>query len=91
MIVLVISQFLNILCGPVGQLLVMTGHQSYVGKVVIFTTSLNLLTCIIFVNTFGMYGAVFSTALNLFLWNLLLLKYISKNLSLQPSILNLLK
>ena len=81
--VIVIGELVSALCGSVGYILVMTGHQNKSAKVFAYTALINLVLNPIAIITFGILGAAITTALTTILWNIwlsiLVFKYVEVN------------
>ena len=88
LLILVAGQWLNAVCGPTGFLMTMTGHQSYATRVFSICLLLNLTANMELIPKYGPIGAAISTAIALGLWNLILLKYILKNLRINPTMIS---
>ena len=80
---IVIGELVSALCGSVGYILVMTGHQNKSAKVFAYTALINLVLNPIAIITFGILGAAITTALTTILWNIwlsiLVFKYVEVN------------
>lgn len=70
--VLVVAQVVNIIVGPVGLVLLMSGEQRRVGRIFAITAVFNLLLNIVLIPVLGIVGAAIATALAIVLRNLLL-------------------
>jgi O-antigen/teichoic acid export membrane protein len=68
--ILALGQFVNLATGPVGTLLLMTGHEKLMRNNVAASAALNLLGNLILVPSYGAVGAAASTALSLSFMNI---------------------
>jgi O-antigen/teichoic acid export membrane protein len=89
--VLIIGQLVDVLCGSVGYLMMMTGHQN---KSVIVSAScafINLGLNTVLIPRFGVLGAAIATTSTLVIWNVWLCFAVIQNIHVNPSILYSLK
>lgn len=86
LVILILGQLFSVFAGPVGYLMMMTGHQRSAAKIASISAITNLVLNVIFIPMFGMIGAAISTAISLALLNMLLLKFVRKELSIEPTI-----
>lgn len=86
LVILVCGQIVNSLTGPVGYLMTMTGHHNQAAKIVAFSAVLNLLVSLCLIPPFGMIGAAISTSISVVTWNILMLRFVKINLSINPSL-----
>jgi len=63
--ILALGQLVNVATGPVGTLLVMTGHEKLMRNIVAASAALNLLCVLVLVPRFGATGAAAGTAFSL--------------------------
>ncbi len=91
MIIMLLSQTINVVCGSVGLLLSMTGHQSKVAKVLFFAAALNVTLNFFLIPAYGMNGAALSTAISMIFWNVIMLFIVHYSLHLNPTIFRSLK
>jgi O-antigen/teichoic acid export membrane protein len=71
LLVLMTGQFVNAMCGSVGFLLNMTGHQRALRNVMLLAAGTNLVLNVGLIPPFGVLGAALATAASTVLWNLL--------------------
>jgi O-antigen/teichoic acid export membrane protein len=71
--ILAVGQFVNAVTGPVGNALLMTGHEKQYFNVMLFCAAANVLGNLVAIPVWGMAGAAVVTASNVALMNLLLL------------------
>jgi O-antigen/teichoic acid export membrane protein len=67
LVILSIGQFVNVSCGSVGSLLIMTGHERSWRNVVLPSVGVNVLLSMVLIPAFGMVGAAVSLAASLIL------------------------
>lgn len=69
--ILVVGQFVNLATGPVGTLLLMTGHEKLMRNNVAASAALNLIGNLVLVPSYGATGAAASTAFSLAVMNVI--------------------
>ena len=74
--ILVAGQFINVLCGSVGYILMMTEKQNIFKNIMIFTTSVNIILNIVLIPKYGINGAAIASSISLILWNVISFSYI---------------
>ena len=72
LIILCFGQIINILCGSVGTLLMMTGYQRFSLYALGISTVFNIVVNIILTPAYGVIGTAIATARSLAIWNLLM-------------------
>lgn len=80
LIVLSIGQFINVIFGPVGYLLVMTGNEVMQKNSVLFSAILLFILLIILIPIYGSLGAAISSTLSGILFNYISYSYVKKKL-----------
>jgi O-antigen/teichoic acid export membrane protein len=78
LIILLVGQVINALCGSVGIYLNMTGKQKIFQRILIFALSLNIILNFILIPKIGMIGAAIATSTSMILWNLIAVIYVYK-------------
>jgi O-antigen/teichoic acid export membrane protein len=86
LVILVSGQFLNILAGPVGVLMTMTGHERKVAAAVGVSACCNILLNALLIPMFNLEGAAIATAVSLGVWNILMLIWVMKHLAINPTL-----
>jgi O-antigen/teichoic acid export membrane protein len=76
MLILVVGQFVNSICGSTGYFMNMTGNQHIFRNIIAVASLLNLLLCFVLIPEYGIIGASIATAFCLALWNMSVLVYI---------------
>jgi O-antigen/teichoic acid export membrane protein len=80
--VLALGQFVNLATGPVGTLLLMTGHEKLMRNNIAVSAALNLLCNLILVPSYGAVGAAASTAFSLAFMNIISWSVVRKKLKI---------
>jgi O-antigen/teichoic acid export membrane protein len=80
--ILALGQFVNLATGPVGTLLLMTGHEKLMRNNIAISAALNLLCNLILVPAYGAVGAAASTALSLAFMNIISWSVVRKKLQI---------
>jgi O-antigen/teichoic acid export membrane protein len=84
--ILLIGQAFNVMSGSVGAVLNMTGHESFAAKIIFLTTMLNIILNLIFIPRYGINGAAIATTSSLICWNIVMVIYIRRKLSVNTTI-----
>ncbi|MEM1170489.1 MAG: polysaccharide biosynthesis C-terminal domain-containing protein, partial [Cyanobacteria bacterium P01_H01_bin.35] len=84
--ILVLGQLVSALCGSVGTLLIMTGHQNQAVFISGYTALINIVLNGVLVPIFGAIGAAIATSLTIAMWNIWLSFLVIKHLDIYPSI-----
>ncbi|NEQ80300.1 MAG: oligosaccharide flippase family protein [Moorea sp. SIO2I5] len=82
--ILVLGNLVSALCGSVGYLMVMTGHQNKSLPVFIYATILNIVLNAIAIPLIGGVGAAIATAFSKALWNIWLSFLVVKYVGVSP-------
>ncbi|MFB2837330.1 flippase [Floridanema evergladense] len=85
--VLVLGQLVNALCGSVGYLMIMTGHQNQSFRVIFCSALLNVVLNAILIPILGIVGAAIATSFTMIVWNVWLSILVVKYIGVRPSIL----
>jgi O-antigen/teichoic acid export membrane protein len=86
LLILIAGQVFNGLCGPVGFLATMTGHERWAAANQFVAAALNVLLNSLLIPRYGMVGAAVATATSMAVWNLSLLAFVLVRLRLNPTI-----
>ena len=78
------GQFIEVVTGAVGHLLMMSGHERSLRNILAISAVLNLTLNFIMVPLFGMIGAAVATAISLSLMNLMCIASVKKKLGIWP-------
>ncbi len=84
LVILSIGQFINVIFGPVGYLLVMTGNESKQKNSVLISSIVLLVLLIALVPIYGSLGAAISTVISGVLFNLISYLYVKNILGFSP-------
>ena len=74
--ILVVGQFINVLCGSVGYILMMTEKQNIFKNIMIFATCVNIILNIVLIPKYSINGAAIASSISLILWNVISFSYI---------------
>ncbi len=89
LVILAVAQTANALCGSVGLILMMTGHQKFGAWAALFVCLLNSGLNLVLIPMLGILGAAWAFALSVVLQNILLVVYIRGKLGIYPTVFNL--
>jgi O-antigen/teichoic acid export membrane protein len=84
--ILILGQIVNALCGSVGYLMVMTGHQNKSVKVFALSTLINIAGNAIAIPLCGRVGAAIATSITMIFWNIWLSVLVKKHIGIHTSI-----
>lgn len=85
LLVLTLGQFVHALAGSVGFVMIMTDHHRESAVIIGSSAMLNVLLNFWFIHLWGVEGAAFATAATTILWNVVLLRFVWTNLSLNTT------
>lgn len=74
------SQLVNVLAGPAGYLMVMTGHQVPAAGILGGSALIHLLLNVLLIPRMGIMGAATATAFSTLLWNVLMVGFCARSL-----------
>jgi O-antigen/teichoic acid export membrane protein len=89
--ILLIGQAINAMCGCNGWLLNLTGYEKITVKGFYIAIIVKLILGIILINYYGMYGVAIASAVALTLWNLIMVYFCFKKLSINTTVITLKK
>ena len=78
LLILLVGQSINALCGSVGVYMNMTGKQNVLQKVLLISFFINLILNWYLIPIYGIEGAAFSTSFSMIFWNITVVVYIYK-------------
>jgi O-antigen/teichoic acid export membrane protein len=81
--IIVMGQLLNVVAGPVGYLMGLTGHQNLTALVFGLTALLNIALNAIFISLWGIVGAAAATTTAMVVWNVWLVILVKKHLGIR--------
>jgi O-antigen/teichoic acid export membrane protein len=82
LMVLLLGQLINIITGPVGHLLTMTGHEQTLRNLLLLMLPLSLILCLLLIPAYGALGAAWAIALPMIMENLIGCWLVKKRLGL---------
>ncbi len=82
--ILVVGQIVNVAAGPVGLLLVMSGHERLVAVGFGAGAIANLLLNLLLIPIWGLAGAAVATAGSMVIWNTILIVFVVRKLGIRP-------
>lgn len=85
LMLLLLGQLVNGLCGSVGLILTMTGHERRAAWIMCWSAVLNAVLNAVLIPMWGMVGAAAATAVTLVIWNVWMLVVVVKSLRLNPT------
>ncbi|MGJ5642996.1 flippase [Formosa sp. S-31] len=78
LIILCVGQLFNAICGPVGSILQMTGHQKVFQNILFIALIINISLNLLLVKKYGINGVATATAVSLAFWNVTSVVYIKR-------------
>ncbi|BAY21481.1 polysaccharide biosynthesis protein [Calothrix sp. NIES-2100] len=84
--ILIMGQMVNALCGSVGILMIMTGHQNKSLPVIVASALLNIVLNAILIPIFNITGAAIATSFTMIVWNIWLGALVVKYVGVRPSV-----
>jgi len=87
LLILSAGQLLNALFGPVGYLLIMTGHSGVALRIYAIAAVVMALLAILLTPLYGMIGAAVASAIGVVIWNILMCNYIIRHMGFDPTAL----
>ena len=82
LIILAIGQFINAMCGSVGNLLKMTNNQLVFQNILIGALGINILLNLLLIPDYGIVGAAIASTVCLAFWNFVSVYYAKKKLNI---------
>jgi O-antigen/teichoic acid export membrane protein len=89
--ILSISQLVNAATGPVGSIMVMTGHETRTAIAVTIGAFTNIALNLILIPRYGILGAAVATTTSMMLWNGMLVLQVWSKLRIDPTIVGLVR
>lgn len=86
LMILLGGQLVNALCGPVGMMMNMTGHQDRAALVISSAAALNVGLNATLIPLYGITGAAIATAISAATWNLWMFAEVRRHHGLNPSV-----
>lgn len=82
LLILVVGQLINAICGSVGIILNMTGHQKVLRNILIFSVFISIILNYTLIRKYGINGAAVASVVSMALWNILAAIFIKYKLNL---------
>ncbi len=86
LLILFAAQMVNALTGPVGYLMIMTGHQARAAYINATAVAANVILNLSLIPRYGIEGAAFSTAFSIVLWNVWMWLFVRRRLGIRSTI-----
>jgi O-antigen/teichoic acid export membrane protein len=80
LMVLTVGQLINVTCGSVGCLLVMTGNEKIMRNIILITAAMNIILNVLLVREYGPIGVAYATAFSTVMWNIWAMVSVKKRL-----------
>jgi O-antigen/teichoic acid export membrane protein len=80
LVVLTVGQLVNVTCGSVGCLLVMTGNEKIMRNIILITAAMNIILNVLLVREYGPIGVAYATAFSTVMWNIWAMVSVKKRL-----------
>jgi O-antigen/teichoic acid export membrane protein len=82
LLITMIGQLFNVFAGSVGAILNMTGHQTVFRNIIMISTLINVIACVILIPVFGLIGSALAGTAFMASWNLISMVYIRRKLKI---------
>jgi len=89
LLILAIGQLINALFGPVGYMLIMTGHAAVALRIYAWAVAMLVILALLLTPWFGMVGAAIASAVGVVTWNVAMCRYVVRHLDLDPTVLGM--
>jgi len=80
LMILTVGQAVNVICGPVGYFLIMSGQEKTMRKIAIISALVLAVGAIILIPSYGAMGAALASALSLITFNLIMALFVKTSL-----------
>ena len=87
MVILGAGHILNILFGPVGNILTMSKYEKLALYGMMGSTAINIILNVVLIPTLSIEGAAIATIVSLVFWNVILFVIVKKKLNINPSVI----
>ena len=84
LLILTAGQFINIMTGPVGNILIMGGNERVLQNITIYISCLGLIGYFILIPLYGITGAAWVTALRVMLQNIIMFYFVVTIYIIEP-------
>ena len=82
LLITMLGQLFNVFAGSVGSILNMTGHQSVFRNIILISTAINVIVCILLIPAYGLLGSAIAGAVFMACWNIASVIYIKRKLNI---------
>lgn len=82
LVILAVGQFIEVITGAVGHLLMMSGHEKSLRNILVISAIMNVILNLILVPSFGLAGAATATAVSLSFSNFLCIASVKRHLGI---------
>lgn len=89
LVILIVGQLVNALCGSVSILLTTTYHENETTRAVLISAGLNLIASLLLIPAWGAVGAAVASTISLIYWNIHLVVYSRRKLGIDTTILGI--
>ena len=86
LVIMVIGSAINVICGSVGYILMMTDRQRVYRNILLFAVVINLSLDFVLVPKYGILGAGIANAIGVVIWNLISAFYILVHFKFWPGL-----
>src|SRR3546814_20393453 len=86
LLILLVAQVINAICGPTGFMMSMTGHQSAAAKIFAVSALFSVILNLTLIPWLGIIGAAIANLMGQMIWNFTILVFLRSRLGLDPSI-----
>jgi O-antigen/teichoic acid export membrane protein len=83
LIILIVGKFVNVLTGPAGFLLSMTGQQNIITLIVGASALVNILLNLLFIPFWGINGAALATTCSIIIWKVLAVIFVKRRIGIR--------
>lgn len=84
LIILCFGQVVNVVCGSVGMILLMTGHQRFSIFSIVIAVLLNVILNLLLIPSYGLTGTAIATASSMAVWNFIMYIFVLKKTRINP-------
>jgi len=82
LLITMVGQLFNVFAGSVGAILNMTGHQVIFRNIIIISTFINIIFCVVLIPAMGLIGSAIAGMAFMASWNILAMIYISRKMNI---------
>jgi len=76
LLIIIVGQFINAICGPVGYFLNMTGNERFVSFVILISCIINIVLGYALIPKYGINGSAVASAISIIFWNLTMVSFV---------------